>query len=72
MARAKTNGSATLSTPKRGPGKIRGVTPSQYTALARMVRRKETTWEQLEREGIVLPSQRESEFRRAVKRQLAK
>jgi hypothetical protein len=57
--------------PKRGPGRIRGLTRAQYLVLSRMVRLKETTWDRLEQEGIVLPPQSESNFRRSVKRRIA-
>jgi hypothetical protein len=57
--------------PQRGAGRIRGLTKAEYLVLSRMVRRGETTWEELERRGIALPPQRESDFRRQVKRALA-
>lgn len=55
------------SKPKRAKGTIRGVSRAKYLVLSRMVRAKETTWEELERKGVVLPPKRESEFRRHVK-----
>jgi hypothetical protein len=59
-----------LEKPQRGPGRPRGVTRARYLVLSRMVKAHETTWADLERQGIVLPSQRESDFRRDVRKQL--
>ena len=61
---------ATKSTLQPGPGRIRGVVRAQYLVLRRMVKEGKTTWEELEREGIVFPPLRESEFRRQVQQQL--
>jgi hypothetical protein len=56
--------------PIRSHGRIRGLTRAQYLTLARMVKRGETSWEELERKGIALPAGRESDFRRSVRRAL--
>lgn len=64
---ATTNGK-----PQRIPGRVRGVTRAQYLTLFRMVHSGETTWGELERQGIVLPPRRESDFRLAVKKQIAR
>lgn len=70
--RGKGNPKPKTPKPERLPGRRRGVTPAQYHALFRMVRAGETTWDELERRGIVLPSARESAFRRTVKERLGK
>jgi len=57
--------------PQRGEGRIRGLTKAEYLVLSRMVRRGETTWEELERRGIAFPPKRESDFRRRVRKALA-
>lgn len=58
--------------PPVAAGRIRGVTRPQYLALSRMVKAGETTWEELERRGIVLPARRISEFRQSVRKALKK
>jgi hypothetical protein len=58
--------------PLRAKGRIRGVTRKKYHILRRMIARKETTWAQLEREGIVLPPANESDYARNVRDQLRK
>jgi hypothetical protein len=54
-------------TPKPNAERIRGLTKAEYQAVCRMVRRGETTWDALERAGIALPAQNESNFRRRVR-----
>lgn len=70
MARTATRKSRVRVKPTRGKGRIRGLSPAQYLALARMVQKGETTWAELERKGIALPAGRESEFRRHVRKVL--
>lgn len=60
----------TGSKPERRHGNVRGVPRAQYLSLCRMIARKETTWAELERQGIVLPPQNESDYTRQVRRQL--
>ena len=64
---ARTNGRE----PKSDAERIRGLTPAEYQAVSRMVRRGETTWEELERRGVVEPPKNESAFRRRVRQLLA-
>lgn len=46
---------------KQPPKEIRGVPLSDYRAYARDVRRGKTTWEKLERAGLVKPNTRHTE-----------
>jgi len=69
--RQRRNVTTITSRPQRGPGRIRGLTRAQYLVLRRMVQNGETTWEELERKHVVLPSGHESDYRRNVRTQLA-
>jgi len=66
----RTNGRAAISKPRRGPGRPRGVSRSEYLILQRLVKADKTTWERLEAEGICLPVARKSEYRRQVEERL--
>lgn len=58
--------------PKRAKGLVRGVSKAKYLVLSRLVKAGQTTWVELERKGIVLPPNRESDFRKHVRRALKK
>lgn len=56
---------------REGKGRRRGLTNAQYYVAYRLVRAGKTTWEQLERKGLVLPPRRGSGFRAEVERMLS-
>lgn len=68
VARKKT---ANPNKPFHAPGRTRGLDAARYLTLSRLVKEGKTTWEELERKGLALPSRRTSQYRQFVEKELA-